>query len=224
MHHITFQPLPLPMWSNWWDAGHCCLDFVVPKTGTDVPQTNFFCKTKVSGEKGKKRINYVEGCCEITWGTSQKEAIQPDQTSGRAATSIPRNQCPTHSDPALCGGKDACKYSSPPGSAGSSALWCKSRKEPWYGTCATSSAVRTEEQLCWLLSLKLYSCRYGGKNMLWGKCPGNWITQLTVPTMPVTPLFGKDSGKSRIYPEELQASKQQLRSAHTYVMAKLFLY
>lgn len=73
--------------------------------------------------------------------------------------------------------------------------------------CVTSSTVRTEEKACWLLSLKLYSCRYGGKNILWGKCPRSGITPLLITAMPFTPLFGKDSGKSRMHPKQLQASK-----------------
>lgn len=143
----------------------------------------------------------------MTWGIVQKEQIQPVQTRGHSQPvqtrghSIPKNQFPTHPD----SGK-VCKHSSPPSSAGSSVHWWSCRKELWHDMCVTSSAVRREEKLCWLLSLRLHSCRYGGRNTLWGECPHSARTLLTTLTMPFTPFFIKDSDNSRMHSKELQAS------------------
>lgn len=203
-----FWASPLPMQSNWWEAGNYYLDSATPKTGTDSQQTNFFCKTKVSGEEGKKKEDKVPWKDGVTWheGWSRSKGFRQSK-QGVTPTSIPKKQSPTHPDP----GKEVCKHSSPPSSAGSSVHWWSCRKELWHNMCVTSSAVRREEKPCWLLSLRLHSCRHGGRNTLWGECPHSASIQLTVLTMPFTPFFIKDSGKSRMHPKELEASKDTSR-------------
>lgn len=194
-----FLASPLPMQSNWWEAGNYYLDSAALKTGTDFPQTNFLCKTKVLGEEGKKEEDKVPWKGGVTWheGLSRRKEFSQFK-QGVTPTSIPKKQSPTHPD----AGKELCKHSS----AGSSVHWWSWRKELWHDTCVTSSAVRGEEKPCWLLSLRLHSCRYEGRNMLWGECAHSGRTQLTALTMPFTPFLIKDSGKSKMHQKELQAS------------------
>lgn len=188
--HFTqhFLASPLPIQSNWWEAGNYYLDSAGPKTGMDFPQSNFFCNTKVLGEVGKKEESKVPWKDNVTWHEELSRREEFSQfKQGVTLTSIPKNQSPTHPE----AGKEVCKHSSPPSSAGSSVQWRSCRKELWHDRCVTSSAVRREEKQCWLLSLRLHSCRYEGRNRLWGECPHSARTQLTALTMPFTPFLSK---------------------------------
>lgn len=87
--HFTqhFLASPLPIQSNWWEAGNDYLDSAAPKTGMDFPQSNFFCKTEVLGEEGKKE----ERC--VTWHEelSRREKFSQSK-QGITLTSIPKKQ------------------------------------------------------------------------------------------------------------------------------------